>query len=190
MQLATESDYWMYLEVLPIDIRLQKVFLKYTEPEGFGFELKAVLCCWEWKCTSHFVSNPHWGCLWMTYRALFKKSNADSAAKSTILPSPCNALFVPIFQGKKTLIPVFRWLLGYPHGPTEAEKSLCCAGPRTGLNSCNNATTLDIRCVSSWILERFSPEESPVIVNCSLIMETNLQWWLCWRSRDNLRGRI
>lgn len=57
----------------------------------------------------------------------------------------------------------------YPHGPTEAEESLCCAAPRTGLNSRNNAITLDLRCVSSQILERFSPEVSTVIVSCSLI---------------------
>lgn len=55
----------------------------------------------------------------------------------------------------------------YPQGPTEAEESLCCAEPRTGLNSCNNAIALDLRCVSSQILERFSPEQSSVIVNFS-----------------------
>lgn len=58
-----------------------------------------------------------------------------------------------------------------PHGPRGTEESLCCAEPRTSLNSCNNAITLDLRGVSSQILERFSPEESSVIFNCSLISD-------------------
>lgn len=59
----------------------------------------------------------------------------------------------------------------YPHGLIEIEDSLCCAEPRTGLDSCNNVIALDLRCVSSLLLERSDPELSTVSAKtCSLIL--------------------
>lgn len=79
----------------------------------------------------------------------------------------------------------------YPHGLTEIEESLCCAEPRTGLDFCKNAISLDLRCVSSQLLEGSDPELSTVNAKpCSLVLGNGNRYAMVLeKQKNNLESR-
>ena len=159
----------------------------------FVFQMKVILCCWKWKHMAHCVSNPSSVFLWMTCRAVWQKIAMQIQWPKAPF-SLLHAILCTYLLWNKILHPSC-WVntTDYPHGLTEIEESLCCAEPRTGLDSCNNAIVLDLKCVSSQLPERSDPEPSTLNAKaCSLILgygNQDAMVTVLEKQRGNLEGR-